>query len=90
MTDLTHPENLLDVCQRIADARQPSRAASAPQHLDEFRCRFERVMECLEADAAADLKGRKPSEDLMHEWSLFIAQGQDFLAALAAEIERSK
>lgn len=82
---MLQPESLLDVCQRIADRYQPS---STAEYLEAFRASFEKHLEALEGPMTADLESRGPSEDLMHEWSLFVAQGQDFLKALAAEIEK--
>ena len=87
-TTLDRTEAGWAIIQRIADARQISRAATPAQYLEEFRGEFQRLLETLETDTTNDLEGRGPSEDLLHSWSLFVAQGQDFLADLAAEIER--
>lgn len=89
LKDAIAREEAWKVLQRIADAHQPSRASATPGYLEEFRSKFERVVESLEVGMTADLESRGPSDDMMHEWSLFIAQGRDFLAALAAEIERA-
>lgn len=66
-----------------------SRARAPNEYLKEFQGCFERLLEALEGPVTRDLEARGPSDDLMHEWQLFIAQGRDFLAALAGEIERA-
>lgn len=84
------PPDAWEICRRIEAARRPSRAASTPDYLEDFRAGFQDLLEHLETGLTADLEARGPSVDLMHDWSLVLAQAQDFLAALAAEIARAE
>lgn len=68
----------------------PSRAFDAVSFLEEFRDRYERVVCAHETHLTADLRSRGPSDDLLHEWSLVIAQMQDFMAAVKVEIENAE
>ncbi|MCG8560404.1 MAG: hypothetical protein MI824_11435 [Hyphomicrobiales bacterium] len=84
------PSESWEVCRRLTEPHQTCRAATTPDYLEEFRARFEDLVEHLETGLTADLEARGPSEDLMHDWSLLVAQAQDFLAALGAEIARAE